>query len=259
MNNTLFSEFEQCNEKSDKTLHHGYQRFYPYFLEPLRQIQNMKMLELGYDDGYSIGIWQKYFDNPRIDSIDIINDPKDERLANFFQVNQDKNTELDLFVQNNKENYKFIIDDASHIPSHQWNTFLRFFDILEEGGVYIIEDTETNFWGRAWQYGYGFDSRIFSIYQKIEIINEFISAEFIEENLQQKHHLTDLEVKCYEQIELMTLGQNCMIFVKKSDKFKEYYRDFKDYKQKHKVNLVDISQKPLHQRIIRKFKKILSK
>lgn len=259
MNNSFFTDFERCNEKSDKTLHHGYQRFYPYFLEPLRKIPNLRMLELGYDDGYSIGIWQRYFNDPRVDSIDIISDPKDSRLNRFFQINQDHNEELEAFVRENKEKYHFIIDDASHIPRHQWNTFLRFFSILEDGGVYIIEDTETNFWGRAWQYGYGFDSRTFSIYEKLEIINEFINAEFIEEDLQQKHGLSDLETECFRQIEMKTLGQNCVIFIKKQKQFTQYYRPFSEYKQKHSVNVADLSVKPLSQRIISRFQKITAK
>lgn len=258
MKNKAIEDFVACNEKSDKTLHHGYQRFYPYFLEPLRDVENLKMLELGYDNGHSIGIWKAYFNNPKIDSIDIIDDPKDERLHNFYNVNQDKNEELDGFVKQNTQKYQFIIDDASHIPQHQWNTFIRFFSILEEGGVYIIEDTETNFWGRAWQYGYGFDSRIFSIYQKINLVNEFINSEFIEENLQTKYNLSDLETQCLQQIEMMSLGQNCVVFTKKSEKFRPYYRKFENYKHKKSVHLVDISEKPFLQRVIRKIKKIFS-
>ncbi len=259
MTEKMIADFEKSNLESDKTLHHGYQRFYPYFLEPLRTIPNLKMLELGYDNGYSIGIWQNYFQNPQIDSIDIIDNPNDRRLAHFFNVNQDKTEELDLFVKNNTQKYQFIIDDASHIPTHQWNTFIRFFSLLDEGGVYIIEDTETNFWGRAWQYGYGFDSRIFSIYQKMDLINQFINSEFIEEDLQKKHELSDLETQCLKQIEMATMGQNCVIFTKKSSKFNPYYRTFANYKQKNSVHLVDIGEKPLPERIIRKLKKIVGK
>ncbi|HPW89416.1 MAG TPA: hypothetical protein PK067_09965 [Kaistella chaponensis] len=257
MKNKMITDFEKCNMQSDKTIHHGYQRFYPYFLEPLRTIPNLKMLELGYDNGYSIGIWQSYFNNPSIDSIDIIEDPKDNRLANYYNVNQDKPEELDLFVKNNSGKYQFIIDDASHIPTHQWNTFIRFFSILDASGVYIIEDTETNFWGRAWQYGYAFNSQIFSLYHKIEMINEFINSEFIEENLQTKYNLTDIEFETLNQIEMITLGQNCIIIIKKTEKFKDFYRDFENYKHKNSVHLIDMTEKPLITRIINKVTKSL--
>jgi hypothetical protein len=39
-----------------------------------------------------------------------------------------------------------VLDDASHVPSHQLETFLAFFPGLRPGGIYIIEDIETNFW-----------------------------------------------------------------------------------------------------------------
>jgi hypothetical protein len=243
------TDFVVANKQSDKTVHHGYQRFYPYFLESLREIDQLKMLELGYDDGYSIEIWKNYFKNPSIDSIDIIENPNDDRLNKFYNVNQDKNEELDVFVQSNTDKYHFIIDDASHIPLHQWNTFIRFLNVVQDGGVYIIEDTETNFWGRSWQYGYGFNSKIFSIYDKVNIINEFINSEFIEENLQEKHQLSDLECAALQQIEMVTLGQNCVIFIKKSKKHKEYYRTFQDYKHKKMVHVDDYSKRNFLQKI----------
>lgn len=249
MTHNYQTEFEVANKESDKTIHHGYQRFYPYFLEPLREIDQLKMLELGYDNGYSIEIWKNYFKNPAIDSIDIIENPNDNRLNKFHNVNQDENDELDAFVQSNTDKYHFIIDDASHIPLHQWNTFIRFINVLEDGGVYIIEDTETNFWGRSWQYGYAFNSKIFSIYDKINIINEFINSEYIEEDLQKKYNLSDLEFAALQQIEMMTLGQNCVIIIKKSAKHQEYYRTFENYKHKKMVHVEDYSKRTFLQKI----------
>lgn len=42
---------------------------------------------------------------------------------------------------------KAIIDDGSHHPVHQFETFNDLFsNILEPGGVYIIEDVECNYW-----------------------------------------------------------------------------------------------------------------
>ena len=243
------TDFEIANKQSDKTHHHGYQRFYPYFLEPLREIDQLKMLELGYDSGFSIEIWKNYFKNPAIDSIDIIENPNDERLNQFYNVNQDKNEELDLFVQSIIEKYHFIIDDASHIPTHQWNTFIRFIALLEDGGIYIIEDTETNFWGRSWQYGYAFNSKIFSIYDKINLINKFINSEYIEENLQEKYQLSALEYTALQQVEMLTLGQNCVIITKKSKKHQEYYRTFQNYKHKKMVHVEDYSQRNFIQKI----------
>jgi hypothetical protein len=38
-----------------------------------------------------------------------------------------------------------IVDDGSHVQSHMLVSFLNLFPLLREGGVYIIEDTHTNY------------------------------------------------------------------------------------------------------------------
>jgi len=49
-----------------------------------------------------------------------------------------------------------IIDDGSHVPEHQINTFNFLFDkMLKNGGIYIIEDIECNYWNpKNTIYGY---------------------------------------------------------------------------------------------------------
>jgi len=40
-----------------------------------------------------------------------------------------------------------VIDDGSHIPSHQRATFERlFYDNLKDGGFYVVEDCHTSYW-----------------------------------------------------------------------------------------------------------------
>ena len=49
---------------TDKVKHHGYHRFYPLFLEPLRQMNlnsPIRMLEIGYLHGESFKMWLEYF------------------------------------------------------------------------------------------------------------------------------------------------------------------------------------------------------
>jgi hypothetical protein len=49
---------------TDKVYHHGYHRFYPFFLEPVRAknaISPIKMLEIGYLHGESFEMWKLYF------------------------------------------------------------------------------------------------------------------------------------------------------------------------------------------------------
>ena len=70
------------------------------------------------------------------------------------QVNLKISTELNLIVGDSTKketweqvpnNFDFIIDDGSHYPQHQIDTFLNGFSHLKSGGLYFIEDTHCNF------------------------------------------------------------------------------------------------------------------
>jgi hypothetical protein len=231
------SKFAEANITSDKISHHGYHRFYPTFLYKFKDVSNIKILELGYESGHSIQLWKNYFKNPIIHSIDIIEDPKDPKLDAYFNVDQSNNEMLDSFCKCNTTKYQFIIDDASHIPDYQWNTFIRFVDMLSEGGVYIIEDIETSFWGISEFFGYEFDSHKTSILQKIEAIYHIINNEFISWDIQKKYGLSDLEVQALSQIETLTIAYNCLIFTKKDNsKYSRYYRTYEQYRFNNEVD-----------------------
>lgn len=152
--------------QSDKISHHGYHRFYDRYLQQFSKTEKILMLELGYENGYSIEIWKNYFENVSIHSIDILDNLKNPLVDKFFRVDQNSIEELDRFVSKNQEKYDFIIDDASHVPAHQWNTFIRLMSILEEGGIYIIEDIETSYWGKSEIFGYHFDAEETSLLKK---------------------------------------------------------------------------------------------
>lgn len=231
------SELLGINPKSDKILHHGYHRFYPIFLDKFTQIDSLRILELGYEDGYSIQLWKEYFKNPIIHSIDIIDDPNDHNVDAYFKIDQSNNDMLDIFCRNNTEKYHFIIDDASHIPNHQWNTFLRLFNILNNGGVYIIEDIETSFWGKSNFYGYKFNSNKTSIFKLVDIIHQYINCEFINWDIQKRYDLREIEVQTLSQIETCTIAYNCIIFTKKdAAKYSQFYRNHENYRFKNKIN-----------------------
>lgn len=225
---------EDFESKSDKVSHHGYHRFYERFLAPFVG-KNILMLELGYENGYSIELWKKYFEEVRIHSIDISENPNDARIEKYFQIDQSSTEQLENFTNSNLEKYDFIIDDASHVPLHQWETFIQFFEILKDGGIYIIEDVETSFWKQSEIFGYQFNSNEFSLFQKIPTIWEAINQEFIE-NSEKLAETSTQEQKTIQQIASVFIGTNCIIFEKKSDKNKHYYRTNVEYRHKGFIN-----------------------
>ncbi len=231
------NSFQRAGGKSDKIWHHGYHRFYPLFLTHLRDIENLKMLELGYEDGKSIDLWANYFNKPEIHSIDIISDPHDARVSNYILLDQSNNDQLDQFVQKSAVKYSFIIDDASHVPEFQWNTFIRFINLLEDEGIYIIEDIETNFWGDSAIFGYKFNSDKFSLQKKLLSIFEVVNKEFVSANIKIKYGLTDIELNAICQIETFTIAANSIIIVKKNNKaFNKFYRNHVNYRHKNSIN-----------------------
>lgn len=230
-------DFVSANISSDKVPRHGYQRFYPYFLEPFRRKDGVKVLEIGFHLGNSVQLWKNYFINPRIFSIDIKDSVECEFLAGYYKMDQSDRSEIEKFVNNIEHRFDVIIDDGSHVPDHQWNTFIHLFKVLNEGGIYIIEDIETSFWGKSIVYGYPFDADKSSLIKKVECLSEIINSEFIEQSLKEKYSLSDLEYSVLMEIELCTIGHNCIIFVKKNhSKHQSYYRSYSDYPMKGNIN-----------------------
>lgn len=197
---------------SDKVLHHGYHFFYPRFLDNIR-FDYFKLLEIGYGEGWSKNLWKDYFPNADVFIADILECPPDEK-CNIFVA--DQSTEDGLFsIVKRVKNAKVIIDDGSHNPNHQILTFeVLFKNLLEPGGVYIIEDIECGYWdSSSTLYGYniGDSNSVNYIKKYIHTINEEFSKE--------KNDL---------QISTITFGQNCIIITKQTQEevnyFNRYYR-----------------------------------
>ena len=144
--------------KTDKVLHHGYHFYYPQYLEYLRTTK-FKMLEIGlgtfsHNTGNSPKLWKTYFPHANIFTMDINQEYQDEYSR---VIKGDQSSILDLEkVKNIIKDCDFIIDDGSHHPEHQLLTFNYFFsNLLNLGGVYIIEDIECSYWSPQNEvYGY---------------------------------------------------------------------------------------------------------
>ena len=133
--------------KSDKWEHyfdiydHCLSRFYD---------KKISFLEIGIQNGGSIEVAQKLFDpksslsgldiDPRCS--DISNILKDVKIYIGSQVDEQL---LNKIATDHNKNFDVIIDDGSHIQSHMIFTFTRMFQFINDGGVYLIEDTHTNY------------------------------------------------------------------------------------------------------------------
>ena len=185
---------------TDKVHHHRYDRFYPIFLESFRN-QEFNMLEIGIYRGGSLSLWKEYFPNAKIYGVDVNLNWQDDRcvIYKFDQSNSDDLKKLTKTIPT----CKLVVDDGSHQPHHQLITFLELFEnLLDYGGIYIIEDIECNYWNpNANLYGYKIGH--FNIIDYLKNIPDQINSEFSK----RKNSLN---------ISSITFGHNCVIVVKKT-------------------------------------------
>lgn len=127
--------------KTDKSLHHNFMNFYESHIGFLKN-EKIKLLEIGYFKGSSILTWLEYFSNAEIDCIDIIDvDFKHDRLK-YNKISQEDPELSTLFKDSS---FDLIIDDGSHITSHQIKSLELLWPKLKNGGFYILEDLHTSF------------------------------------------------------------------------------------------------------------------
>lgn len=222
-------EFIIEESRTDKVSHHGYHRFYPWFLSHFRN-KEINLLEIGIDRTESLKLWKGYFDKVNLHGLDIDEKKFWDEEVTLHRVDQSNDVELDSFVKNIGTNFDIILDDGSHVPDHQMLTIKKLWHLLKPGGIYIIEDIETSYWKRSSIYGYRFNAGKKGIIQNFYDLVDLINAEFskkVNRNLLIKNFAND--------VEMVTFAQNCIILVKKDHQsFNQYYN--RDYKLKKKIN-----------------------
>lgn len=144
---------------------HGFTELYEYHLQSKRE-HYISVLEIGVFFGASIKMWKEYFSNATIYGADTFSGKQgngtvfqnadayyrewescpDERIK-LVRLDQSDEQQLKSFVDKCKADgvkFNLIVDDGSHLMRDQQLTFAYLFELLEAGGVYIIEDIHTS-------------------------------------------------------------------------------------------------------------------
>jgi len=157
-------------DKSDNFL-----KNYELFFSPLKT-EKVKLLELGVLNGGSILMWGDYFKKGTIVGIDIV-DPQINLPTNVhFELGDQRDEKFLINISKKYTNGGFdvIIDDASHYANFTEATLLICLNkLLKPGGIYVIEDWGTGYWG-DWPDGENFHLSEEHIIHKLREPYEFV-------------------------------------------------------------------------------------
>jgi hypothetical protein len=111
---------------------------------------SVRLLEIGIQNGGSLEIWSKYFDdNSFIVGNDINNDCKKLKYENpkiSFVIGDANSKETYANIIEKSNLYDIIIDDGSHKSSDIIKSFVLYFSHLSENGIYVVEDLHCSYW-----------------------------------------------------------------------------------------------------------------
>jgi len=130
-------------DKSNKF--HNYTERYDFYFSKIRN-EKLKVLEIGIQNGFSLKMWKKYFENSEIFGIDTADCSKfaEDRVIPLLGSQND----LEFLERINKEHGPFdiIIDDGSHFNDDMKKSFEFLFPLLKDGGIYVVEDLHCCYW-----------------------------------------------------------------------------------------------------------------
>lgn len=124
---------------------HDYLRTYERHLPADREAVQ-RVLEIGVQRGASIRMWEEYFPNAQVFGLDIQETALNvtgERIT-IRLVDQSDATALEAFAQEFGP-FDLIVEDGSHIWSHQITSLQTLLKHVSPGGRYIVEDLHTSF------------------------------------------------------------------------------------------------------------------
>jgi hypothetical protein len=132
-----------------------YPGIYDRHLSVFRNKQ-IRLLEIGVSGGGSLQLWREYFGpDAVIFGIDINPDcAQFDGAAGSVRIGSQADPDFLRSVVKEMNGIDIVVDDGSHVSSHQRISFETLFHILSENGVYICEDAQTSYWRGEFEGGY---------------------------------------------------------------------------------------------------------
>lgn len=138
------SALQKKHGTTEKYLH--YFDAFEFHFSTLKKYR-LNLLEIGIQDGGGLWTWEDYFPNGDIYGIDV--DPnckkyEGDRVKIFIGSQNDE-----MFLQTISAkigNFDIVIDDGGHTMHQQLVSFKTLFPLMNDGGIYVIEDLHTSYW-----------------------------------------------------------------------------------------------------------------
>jgi hypothetical protein len=200
---------------SDKWGSHFYTPVYENIFRRFR-LKKINFLEIGvggYEDPYlggeSIFLWQAYFPFAKLFFIDIVD--KTHFSSGRIKVLQGSQDDAEFLRTMAYEAKKFdiIIDDGSHINHHQIKSFETLFPFLSDGGIYVIEDTQTSYWPSYGGSTKTKESKNSCMYYFLNLADELNYGEYLDErNLPNEFNKKITEIHFHHNLIIVIKGNN---------------------------------------------------
>jgi hypothetical protein len=132
---------------------HKFRHYLPVYESALSTFRSrpVRMLEIGVARGGSLHMWRRYL-HPESAIVGIDIDPATKRFDDpserlHVRIGGQQDASFLQSVVSELGPFDVILDDGSHMTSHQVQTFRYLFaNGLASGGVYIVEDIAANYW-----------------------------------------------------------------------------------------------------------------
>jgi hypothetical protein len=199
---------------SDKWGVHRYTPHYERHFAPLRD-REMLVLELGIggyarerQGGASLRMWKWFFPRAQVVGVDI----EDKSFVDEPRITSFQGSQTDRALMRRIAKLfgapAIVIDDGSHRPPHVIKSFQTLFPMLEDGGLYVIEDVQTSYWP-AWKGSLDLDDPSTSMAMVKRLLDGLNHEEFLDDDYEASY--TDLHVvavHCYHNLVIVEKGDN---------------------------------------------------
>jgi hypothetical protein len=181
-----------------------YLKFYEDEFNSLR-LNEVRLLEIGVQNGGSLEIWSKYFSNAKaIVGCDINEMCRELSFSDkkISVVVGDANSAItNQAIMRIQDGYDIIIDDGSHTSSDIIKSFAMHFEKISAGGCYIIEDLHCSYW-QAFEGGLYYDKSSMSF---LKSLADLINIEHWGVEISPQRFLSQYQIDSISPAQLLTI------------------------------------------------------